>query len=151
MPIANTGSNISIFVLIAAALLGGAGSALGTTVAWAGVLLFATVTLFTLITLPVEFDASKRALVALNHGGYMTQEEVGGARKVLNAAAMTYVAAFVTSLLTFAVLGVPFGSHRRPPLTRKLHKLFPSSPASFEAGLLDLGTIPNAVAPIIFT
>lgn len=100
VPIANTGSKISIFVLIAAALLVGVDNTLGTSVAWAGVLLFATVTLFTLITLPVEFDASKRALVALNHGGYMTQEEVGGARKVLNAAAMTYVAAFITSLLT---------------------------------------------------
>jgi Zn-dependent membrane protease YugP len=55
--------------------------------------------LFTLITLPVEFDASSRALAALS-GRYLSNDEVDGARKVLNAAALTYVAAFVTSLLT---------------------------------------------------
>ena len=65
-----------------------------------GVVLFATTTVFTLITLPVEFDASRRALVTLQQRGYMTPDELTGARKVLNAAAMTYVAAFITSLLT---------------------------------------------------
>jgi len=99
VPVANTGSKISIFVLIAAAFLGGAQSALGGSVALAGVALFATTTVFTLVTLPVEFDASHRALAAL-HGRYVTEEEYLGAKKVLNAAAMTYVAAFITSLLT---------------------------------------------------
>jgi Zn-dependent membrane protease YugP len=73
---------------------------MGSTMAMLGVGLFATTTVFTLITLPVEFDASRRALATLRTGGYMTQEELAGARKVLNAAAMTYVAAFITSLLT---------------------------------------------------
>jgi len=64
------------------------------------VALFATTTLFTLVTLPVEFDASKRALLSLEKGGIMPASELAGARKVLNAAGMTYVAAFITSLLT---------------------------------------------------
>jgi Zn-dependent membrane protease YugP len=62
--------------------------------------LYASSITFTLITLPVEFDASKRALACLEKGNYVTANELDGARKVLNAAAMTYVAAFVTSLLT---------------------------------------------------
>ena len=62
--------------------------------------MFATTTLFTLITLPVEFDASRRALATLQAGGVMAPDEIAGARRVLNAAALTYVAAFVTSLLT---------------------------------------------------
>ena len=99
VPVANTGSQISIFVLIAAAFMGGASSALGSSLAFAGVALFAATTVFTLITLPVEFDASHRALVALK-GRYVTDEEYDGAKKVLSAAAMTYVAAFITSLLT---------------------------------------------------
>lgn len=65
-----------------------------------GALLFAVTVLFQLITLPVEFDASKRALVAIQTGGIVTGEEHIGARKVLNAAALTYVAAAVTSILT---------------------------------------------------
>ena len=56
--------------------------------------------LFTLVTLPVEFDASKRALASLKQGNYVTEKELNGAEKVLNAAAMTYVAAFITSLVT---------------------------------------------------
>jgi len=63
-------------------------------------LLFGCTTVFTLVTLPVEFDASNRAISCLQRGGYVTEKELDGARKVLNAAAMTYVAAFVTSLLT---------------------------------------------------
>jgi len=63
-----------------------------------GVLLFAAVVLFQLVTLPVEFDASKRALVALSDGRMLTADELTGARSVLNAAALTYVAGFVASL-----------------------------------------------------
>jgi Zn-dependent membrane protease YugP len=54
--------------------------------------------LFQLVTLPVEFDASKRALVALEEQGLLAGDEVGGARSVLNAAALTYVAGFVAAL-----------------------------------------------------
>jgi len=100
VPVANLGGGISIVVLILAAIMGGAATALGQTAALIGVGLFATTTLFTLVTLPVEFDASKRALAALETGGFVTTTELKGAKKVLDAAAMTYVAAFITSLLT---------------------------------------------------
>jgi len=73
---------------------------MGSNLAWLGILLFATTTVFTLVTLPVEFDASRRALATLERGGYVSQVELTGARRVLNAAALTYVAAFVTSVLT---------------------------------------------------
>lgn len=99
VPVANLGGGISIFVLMIALFMGGAATAMGGTLATLGIVLFATTTVFTLITLPVEFDASRRALLTLQQGGYMTPDELAGARKVLNAAAMTYVAAFITSLL----------------------------------------------------
>ena len=100
VPVANYGGGISNFVIILAFVMGGAASATGSTLSWLGVLLFGCTTVFTLVTLPVEFDASKRALVCLKQGNYVTEKELDGARKVLNAAAMTYVAAFITSLLT---------------------------------------------------
>ena len=109
VPVANLGGGISIFVLIAAAILGGAQSVLGSKVALLGVLLFATTTVFTLVTLPVEFDASKRALATLNRGGYLTRDELSGAKQVLDAAAMTYVAAFVTSALTLLYWAMRLG------------------------------------------
>ena len=100
VPVANLGGGLSMVVIILAVFLGGAQSATGASLSWLGVLLFGCTTLFTLVTLPVEFDASKRALSCLRTGNYVTENELVGARKVLNAAAMTYVAAFVTSLLT---------------------------------------------------
>lgn len=63
-----------------------------------GVLLFAAVVVFHLITLPVEFDASSRALKLLENRGILYGDEVNGARKVLNAAAMTYVAAALMAI-----------------------------------------------------
>jgi Zn-dependent membrane protease YugP len=109
VPVANLGGGISIFVLIAAAMLGGAQSAMGANVALLGVLLFATTTVFTLVTLPVEFDASRRAMAMLSRGGYLTREEQSGAKQVLDAAAMTYVAAFVTSALTLLYWAMRLG------------------------------------------
>ena len=100
VPVANLGGGISMFVILAALFLGGAQTSTGYTVATIGVALFATTTLFTLITLPVEFDASKRALATLQSGGYVSTDEFAGAKKVLDAAALTYVAAAVTSILT---------------------------------------------------
>ncbi len=98
VPVANFGSGISIFVLIGALFMGGAETALGERLAWAGIALFATTTVFTLVTVPVEFDASRRALKCLR-GRYVTDAEYVGAKKVLGAAAMTYVAAAAASLL----------------------------------------------------
>jgi uncharacterized protein len=63
-----------------------------------GLVLFAAIVLFQLVTLPVEFDASKRALVALEGDGLLAADEVPGARAVLNAAALTYIAGFVAAL-----------------------------------------------------
>jgi Zn-dependent membrane protease YugP len=63
-----------------------------------GLVLFAAVVLFQLVTLPVEFDASRRALVVLEGDGLLAADEVPGARAVLNAAALTYVAGFVAAL-----------------------------------------------------
>ena len=109
VPVANLGGGISMFVLFAAAMLGGAQSVLGAQAALVGVLLFATTTVFTLVTLPVEFDASKRALATLGRGGYLTRDELSGAKQVLDAAAMTYVAAFVTSALTLLYWAMRLG------------------------------------------
>ena len=64
-----------------------------------GIILFAGVVLFHFVTLPVEFNASHRALAQLGANGMLIEQEVRGARKVLNAAAMTYVAATAVSLL----------------------------------------------------
>jgi len=64
-----------------------------------GILCFSVTLLFSLITLPVEFNASHRALATLSEGGYVTGEELQGVRTVLDAAALTYVAAAISSLL----------------------------------------------------
>ena len=63
-----------------------------------GLVLFAAIVLFQLVTLPVEFDASRRALVALEGQGLLAADELPGARAVLNAAALTYIAGFVAAL-----------------------------------------------------
>ncbi len=99
VPVANLGGGISMLVIMLAFFAGGMATVLGANLAWVGIALFSTTTVFTLVTLPVEFDASRRALASLS-GRYLADDEVAGARKVLNAAAMTYVAAFITSLLT---------------------------------------------------
>jgi Zn-dependent membrane protease YugP len=108
VPVANLGSGLSMFIIIGAFFMGGAATAMGETLAWLGIALFATTTVFTLVTLPVEFDASARALACLR-GRYVTDAEYDGAEKVLNAAAMTYVAAFATSLLTLLYWAMRLG------------------------------------------
>ena len=77
-----------------------------------GILAYAAVTLFQLITLPVEFNASRRAMKAIESWGYMSADEQDGSRRVLRAAAMTYVAALATSLLTLLRLLVLFSDRR---------------------------------------
>lgn len=77
-----------------------------------GILLFAASTVFALVTLPVEFNASKRAVAMLTEGGYITGEEERGVRKVLQAAALTYVASAVTSMLSLLRL-VMIANRRR--------------------------------------
>lgn len=74
---------------------------------WIGIIGFAIAAVFAIITLPVEFDASKRALAMLQQNNLLTQQELGGAKKVLDAAALTYVAAAaqaITTLLYYVML-----------------------------------------------
>lgn len=72
----------------------------GTTVAWIGLILFAATAVFALVTLPVEFDASRRAKIVLANTGLVYNYDMGGVNRVLDAAAMTYVAAAVQAVST---------------------------------------------------
>jgi len=67
---------------------------------YGGIVLFSVATLFQLVTLPVEFNASRRAVAALEQSGQFTEDELKGVKKVLTAAALTYVAALFVSLMT---------------------------------------------------
>ena len=78
-----------------------------------GIILFATLALFQLVTLPVEFNASDRAITTLSQSGILYGEEINGAKKVLKAAALTYVAALVSSLAQLLRLVLLFGGRRR--------------------------------------
>ncbi len=79
----------------------------------AGIILFSAVLLFALITLPVEFGASRRAKEMLLSGGFLSQDEMTGVSAVLDAAALTYVASFVTALLQMLRLIMILNSRRR--------------------------------------
>ena len=79
----------------------------------AGIILFCAVVLFQLVTLPVEFNASDRALAALDASGYFTEEQMAQAQRVLRAAAMTYVAALATSMAQLLRLLAIFGGNSR--------------------------------------
>ncbi len=82
--------------------------------AYAGLIMYGFVALFQLITLPVEFNASKRALQTIETNGFLTDSEYVGARKVLSAAALTYVAALASALATMLrLLIIVTGGRRR--------------------------------------
>ena len=78
-----------------------------------GILLFSTLAIFQLVTLPVEFDASDRAIKTLSQSGILQGDEITGAKRVLKAAALTYVAALVSSLAQLLRLILIFGGRRR--------------------------------------
>ena len=78
-----------------------------------GIILFSTLAIFQLATLPVEFNASDRAITTLAQSGILYGEEINGAKKVLKAAALTYVAALVSSLAQLLRLILIFGGRRR--------------------------------------
>jgi hypothetical protein len=84
-------------------------------IAYVGMVLYAFVALFQLITLPVEFNASKRALQTISENGFLTDTEYAGAKKVLTSAALTYVAALASALATILrlLLVVNSGGRRR--------------------------------------
>lgn len=98
-PLCAIGDQFGPFLVLAGILIGGAGS-FSQTIMLIGIILFAFAVFFSLITLPVEFDASNRAIKILDKGGFLDSEELDGAKKVLKAAALTYVAAAVTSVLS---------------------------------------------------
>jgi Zn-dependent membrane protease YugP len=91
---ANLGSNLSYIVILLGFLFHVSG------LIWLGIFLFSAIVLFQIVTLPVELDASRRAKLQLIQTGIVSQQEGKHVAKVLNAAAMTYIAAVITSLLT---------------------------------------------------
>lgn len=93
VPTVNIGSSLSWPIFLAGMISGWRPLLL------AGVMLFSLTVLFSLITLPVEFNASRRAMAALEGRGYLSWEELDGTKKVLNAAALTYVAAALSAIL----------------------------------------------------
>jgi Zn-dependent membrane protease YugP len=104
VPVANLGSGLGFWLFFIGALLVGAMPKLGNGMIIGGLGLFSFFVLFTLVTLPVEFDASRRAILALEQGGYLDEEELVGARRVLRAAAWTYVAAALSAIMQLLYL-----------------------------------------------
>lgn len=100
VPMASIGSNLSWLLILAGIVLMSAGMLLGKWILFFGIGLFGTVVVFQIVNLPVEFDASRRARMVLVNHGLVTQQEDVIVGKVLNAAAMTYVAATLTAILT---------------------------------------------------
>lgn len=107
VPVVNFGSMLSWPVILVGVLL-----SFNQTLITVGILMFSLTVLFHMITLPVEFDASGRALRVLGSSGILYEDEVAGAKKVLSAAAMTYVAAAAASLLQLLRLLLLFGRRR---------------------------------------
>jgi hypothetical protein len=99
VPLATIGTNLSWIFIIAGFIFANRLSVFGVGLLDIGIFLFTFAVLFQLVTLPVEFDASKRALVQLNRLGLVAPEEQRGAKKVLDAAALTYVAAAAVAVL----------------------------------------------------
>lgn len=107
VPFVNIGSNAAWPILILGVVFG-----YNETLVNIGIALFSFTLLFQVITLPVEFDASKRALQIIETGNILTAEELPYARKTLNAAAMTYVAAAISSFLSLLRVIILFGNRR---------------------------------------
>ena len=103
VPVCNIGSHLAMPLFLIGILLGafyGSSLVIADWLIFAGIAAFSLSVLFQLVTLPVEFNASRRALRCLEGSGTMTDEQLKGSRKVLSAAAMTYVAALAVGLLS---------------------------------------------------
>ncbi len=109
VPVANFGSQLSWPLILIGVVFGGLGSPL----VQIGILMFTLAVLFQLVTLPVEFNASGRAIKLLDSQGILLAEEVNGTKKVLSAAALTYVAAAAASILQLLRLIILFGGRNR--------------------------------------
>ena len=112
IPITNIGSKLAM-PLILLGLLFSFGETVSYGFVYAGIACFGLSLVFQLITLPVEFNASRRAMQAIQYGQLLTEEEQSGARKTLTAAAMTYVAATAVALAQLIRLLAIFGGRRR--------------------------------------
>lgn len=108
VPVANIGAQISWPMILLGVFFAGFGSPL----VQIGILLFSLSVIFQIVTLPVEFNASARAVRLLDENGILSGEEVDGTRKVLGAAALTYVAAAAASILQLLRLVILFGGRR---------------------------------------
>ena len=106
-PVANIGANISWPLILVGLLLGGSGVLIRI-----GILMFSLAVLFQLVTLPVEFNASNRSMNLISETGILYQEELAKTKKVLNAAALTYVAAAASSILQLLRLVLLYGRRR---------------------------------------
>ncbi len=112
IPITNLGSRLAM-PLILLGLLFSFGGSYNYTLVYAGIACFGLSLVFQLVTLPVEFNASRRAMAAIADTEILTEEEQKGARKTLTAAALTYVAATAVALAQLLRLMVIFGGRRR--------------------------------------
>jgi uncharacterized protein len=99
-PAAATGSQLGIWIFMIGMFIGYFAHTNMTWILDIGIILFTAAVFFTIVTLPVEFNASKRAIMILRDGGYLTTDELPKAKAVLDAAALTYVAAAATAVLT---------------------------------------------------
>jgi len=108
VPVVNIGAQLSWPMILIGVLVGGMGSPIVSL----GILLFSLSVLFQLVTLPVEFNASARAVRLLDSTGILRGEEVGYTKQVLGAAALTYVAAAAGSILQLLRLIILFGGRR---------------------------------------
>ncbi len=111
IPVTNIGSKLAM-PLILLGLLFSFGGSYNFTLVYAGIACFGLSLVFQLVTLPVEFNASRRAMQAIAGAGILTEEEQQGARKTLRAAALTYVAATALALAQLMRLMVLFGGRR---------------------------------------
>ena len=107
VPVANIGSNLSWVFIILGIIMGANQTLLNI-----GILLFSLAVIFQLVTLPVEFNASSRALRVLKDSAMMYDDEVEDTRKVLSAAALTYVASAAAAILSLLRLVILFGGGR---------------------------------------
>lgn len=112
VPVVNFASRFSWIAIVIGLFITYSSTILGNYVVSFGILLFAATTLFHLVTLPCEFNASRRALTELELSGWYSESELGMSRKVLRAAAMTYVAALATSIIQLLRLIRIFGNRR---------------------------------------
>ena len=99
VPMANIGSKLAMPLIVIGLLFASGTGSLGMLLVNAGILLYTIAVAFTLITLPVEFNASGRAIELLSEYHFLTPDEITPAKRVLNAAALTYVAAALTAVL----------------------------------------------------